>query len=283
MCWIVWLVLGVLVVLSGCSGSPDTAVDPTTGSTAVSSSSTIRESTTTTTATASTTTTAPATTTTTTLIATTTTLLSPTSATTRTTTATADPADPDKLSAESFSELIGLEWKPVRVTCRYSNNDSEKPTRICRVLDVSVEPPHLSPFWSLGGWVVDIEEGDLDWGVAVFTANDPGLDSPTLEPRFIVLDKVIGRDESGSPVFRIHDVRVVPEIATNGWIQQCYERSGSSRLCGNWSVAAYVAGEPVDGEYGLEIAARDAWRIDIDAGHFESVDTESIICVHEVE
>jgi hypothetical protein len=70
--WIVWLEFVVLVVLSGCSGSPDTGWDPTTGSTAVSSSSTIRESTTTTTATASTTTTAPATTT---LIATTTTTL----------------------------------------------------------------------------------------------------------------------------------------------------------------------------------------------------------------
>jgi hypothetical protein len=277
MCWIVWLVLGVLVVLSGCSGSPDTAVDSTTGSTAVSSSSTIRESTTTTTATASTTTTAPATTTTTTLIATTTTLLSPTSATTRTTTATADPADPDKLSAESFSELIGLEWKPVR------DPEAVLDSWIWRVLDVSVEPPHLSPFWSLGGWVVDFAEAEQHWVVEVFTANDPGLDSPTLGPHFIVLDQAIGHDESGIPVWRIHDVRVVPEIATNGWIQQCYERSGYPDTADRWSVAAYVAGEPVVGEYGLEIAARDAWRIDIDAGHFESIDTESIICVHEVE
>jgi hypothetical protein len=276
MCWIVWLVLGVLVVLSGCSGSPDTAVDSTTGSTAVSSSSTIRESTTTTTATASTTTTAPATTTTTTLIATTTTLLSPTSATTRTTTATADPADPDKLSAESFSELIGLEWKPVR------DPEAVLDSWIWRVLDVSVEPPHLRPFWSLGGWVVDFDEAEQHWGVAVFTANDPGLDSPTLGPHFIVLNQAIGHDESGRAVWRIHDVRVVPEIATNGWIQQCYERSAIPDW-NVWSVAAYVAGEPVDGEYGLEIAARDAWRIDIDAGHFESIDTESIICVHEVE
>lgn len=276
MCWIVWLVLGVLVVLSGCSGSPDTAVDSTTGSTAVSSSSTIRESTTTTTATASTTTTAPATTTTTTLIATTTTLLSPTSATTRTTTATADPADPDKLSAESFSELIGLEWKPVR------DPEAVLDSWIWRVLDVSVEPPHLvSGVWNLGGWGVGIDEAEQHWGVAVFTANDPGLDSPTLGPHFIVLNQVIGRDESGIPVWRIHDVRVVPEIATNGWIQECYERSGYP-VTRESLVAAYVAGEPVDGEYGLEIAARDAWHIDIYAGHFESIDTESIICFHEV-
>jgi hypothetical protein len=78
--WVLWLVFVALVVLSGCSGSPESSGDATTESTAVSSSSTTEVSTTTTaatttTTTAPTTTTSPATTTTTTQPPTTTTTL----------------------------------------------------------------------------------------------------------------------------------------------------------------------------------------------------------------
>jgi hypothetical protein len=55
--WMLWLVFVALVVLSGCSGSPESNGDATTESTAVSSSSTTRVSTTTTAATTTTTTT----------------------------------------------------------------------------------------------------------------------------------------------------------------------------------------------------------------------------------
>jgi hypothetical protein len=80
--WVLWLVFMVLVVLSGCSGSPESSGDTTTEPTAVSSSSTTRVPTTTTAATTTTTSTP----TTTTALATTTTTTQPTTTNPTTTT-----------------------------------------------------------------------------------------------------------------------------------------------------------------------------------------------------
>jgi hypothetical protein len=157
--------------------------------------------------------------------------------------------------------------------------DSDRPT-LNRVLNVGVEPHQPEDLWSYGGWVVDYRAEQPDWGLSHLVHPDPrrGLSDPPTH--LVTLDQLVGRDDTGGAIWLVRDVVTIGALPAGEQVHDCRQREATAEAA--WPAVGVVRDDPIEGEWGYEVPAINAWRIDFEAGRLVPVDASSVLCIPEM-